>query len=140
MIIYCVESDVADGMYGPFTKKPLADIALKIIRMAEDEDAEIASFDSDPWEEHLLAGEKPFKVEIILLSGRVQSVDVTLRWPPLPEEGLVSSREGYQEHFVWAKTTNEAKIKAAKFASQAQTAATTKTEEGGEDEGVLADE
>ncbi len=119
MIIYCVESDVANGMYGPFTKKPLADIALKIIRMAEDEDAEIASFDSDPWDMQLSSGQRPFKVEIMLLGGKVQDVAVSLRWPPLPEEGLVSSREDYQEHFVWASNINEAKIKAAKHASRA---------------------
>lgn len=139
MIIHCVESDIAGGMYGPFTKKPLAETVLKIVQMTQDETAEIASFDTDPWEEHLSAGEKPFKVEIILLAGKVQSVDVTLRWPPLPEEGLVSSREDYQEHFVWAKTTNEAKIRAAKFASQAQAAATTE-ETGKEREGVLVNE
>jgi len=77
------------------------------------------SNDLDPFGEQLLSGLRPFKVEIMLLGGSVQGVEISLRWPPLDVEGLVTSREGYQEHFVWAKTKVEAKVRAASLALKA---------------------
>ena len=136
MTVYFVDSDLAGGMYGPFSSEPLANIVLKIVQMVQDETAELVSFDMDPWGDKLLAGLRPFKVEIFLLDGKFQSVEVALYWPPLSEEGLVSGREDYQEYFVWAKTANEAKIKAARFASQSHATAA----ETGEAEEMLADE
>jgi len=73
----------------------------------------------DPFGEQLLSGLRPFKVEIMLLGGREQSADFSIRWPPLETDGLVTGREDYQEHFVWAKTQNEAKIRTASLASKA---------------------
>lgn len=126
MIVFFVDSDQERGMYGPYTKMPLAETVLKIVRMTKDDAAELVSYDMDPFGEQLLSGLRPFKVEIMLLGGSVQGVEVSLRWPPLDVEGLVTSREGYQEHFVWAKTKVEAKVRAASLASKAPRAATSK--------------
>jgi len=119
MKVFFVDSDQEGGMYGPYSKTPLAETALKIVRMTKDEAAELVSYDMDPFGEQLQSGLRPFKVEIMLLGGRVQSVEVSLRWPPLEVEGLVASREDYQEHFVWARTQNEAKVRAATLPSKA---------------------
>lgn len=86
--------------------------------MTNDDAAELVSYDMDPFGEQLLSGLRPFKVEIMLLGGKAENVEVSLRWPPLEAEGLVSSRENYQEHSVWAKTKVEAKVRAASLASK----------------------
>jgi len=119
MKTFFVDSDQEGGMYGPYSSEPLAETALKIVRMTKDEAAELISYDMDPFGEQLQAGLRPFKVEIMLLDGKVQNIEVSLRWPPLEIEGLVTSREDYQEHFVWAKTQNEATVRAATLPSKA---------------------
>ena len=99
--------------------------------MTKDEAAELVSYDMDPFGEQLQSGLRPFKVEILILGGRVQSVEVSLCWPPLEVEGLVTSREDYQEHFVWARTQNEAKVRAATLASKAPRATACEVGPGG---------
>jgi len=131
MKVFFVDSDLEGGMYGPYSKAPLAETALKIVQMTTDEAAELVSCDMDPFGEQLQAGLRPFKVEIMLLGGRVQSVEVSLSWPPLEVEGLVTSREDYQEHFVWARTQNEAKVRAATLASKAPHATACEAEPEG---------
>lgn len=124
MIVFFVYSDQEGGMYGPYSDMPLAETALKIVRMTKDETAELVSYDMDPFGEQLQSGLRPFKVEIMLLGDRVQSVEVSLQWPPREIEGLVTSREDYQEHFVWARTKVEAKVRAASLASKTSASVT----------------
>ena len=50
---------------------PLAEIVLKIVRMTKDDAAKLVSNDLDPFGEQLLSGLRLFKVEIMLLGGRV---------------------------------------------------------------------
>ncbi len=131
MRVFFVDSDQEGGMYGPYSKTPLAETALKIVQMTKDEAAELVSYDMDPFGEQLQSGLRPFKVEIMLLDGKVQNIEVSLRWPPQEVEGLVTSREDYQEHFVWARTKVEAKVRAASLASKAPRAAACEAEPGG---------
>jgi len=77
MIVFFVDSDQEGGMYGPYSEMPLAETALKIVRMTNDDAAELVSYDMDPFGEQLLSGLRPFKMEIMLLGGKVQSVDVS---------------------------------------------------------------
>jgi hypothetical protein len=69
----------------------------------------------------LNSGLLPFKVCVVILQGKVQSVEVALCWPPEPE-GLLVEREDYREYFVWAKTQNEAKTKLASLPKSQATA------------------
>jgi hypothetical protein len=54
----------------------------------------------------------PFKVCVVVLQGKVQSVEVSLCWPPGPE-GILVEREDYREYFVWARSQSEAKARLA---------------------------
>jgi len=110
MIIRFIDSESFDGMYGPFLDEALAERVLKIIRMAatDAEDAEIVSFDPDPWKEQIGAGLLPFVISIESLNGRLIDKKVELLWPPRNKECKILEREGYVQYFVWAKTQTEA--------------------------------
>ena len=113
---FFVASDVADGLYGPYSK-PIADRVLKIVRMASDETAELEVAEVDMFGEQLRSGLLPFKVCVIVLLGKVQNVDVSLCWPPV-SEGILAEREDYREYFVWARNQSEAKTKLASLPKQ----------------------
>jgi hypothetical protein len=111
MQAFFVASDAAGGLYGPYSK-PIADRVLKIVRMAIDETAELEVAEVDQFGEHLKSGLLPFKVCVVVLQGMVQSVEVTLCWPPT-KEGILAEREEYIEFFVWARSQSEAKTRLA---------------------------
>jgi hypothetical protein len=111
MQAFFVASDVADGLYGPYSK-PVADRVLKIVRMTSDETAELEVAEVDLFGEQLKSGLLPFKVCVVVLQGKVQNVDVSLCWPPA-QEGILAEREDYREYFVWARSQNEAKTRLA---------------------------
>ena len=113
---FFVASDMADGLYGPYSR-PVADRVLKIVRMAADETAELEVAKVDMFGEQLQSGLLPFKVCVIVLLGKVQNVDVSLCWPPVPE-GILTEREDYREYFVWARSQSEAKTKLASLPKQ----------------------
>jgi hypothetical protein len=74
----------------------------------------------------------PFKVCVVVQQGKVQDVEVSLCWPPVPE-GILVEREDYREYFVWARNQSEAKTRLASLRKcQAPTA--------GEAEGVEMNE
>jgi hypothetical protein len=91
MQAFFVASDVADGLYGPYSK-PIADRVLKIVRMASDETAELEVAEVDRFGEQLKSGLLPFNVCEVMLQGKVQNVEVSLCWPPVPE-GILVERE-----------------------------------------------
>jgi hypothetical protein len=111
MQAFFVASDAADGLYGPYSR-PVADRVLKIVRMASDETAELEVAEFDMFGEQLQSGLLPFKVGVVVLQGKVQSVEVSLCWPPVPE-GILVEREDYREYFVWARSQSEAKTRLA---------------------------
>jgi len=113
---FFVASDVADGLYGPYSR-PVADRVLKIVRMAADETAELEVAEVDMFGEQLQSGLLPFKVCVVVLLGKVQNVEVSLCWPPVPE-GILVEREDYREYFVWARSQSEAKTKLASLPKQ----------------------
>ena len=108
---FFVASEVAEGLYGPYSR-PVADRVLKIVRMASDETAELEVAEVDMFGEQLQSGLLPFKVCVIVLQGKVQNVEVSLCWPPVPE-GILTEREDYREYFVWARNQSEAKTRLA---------------------------
>ncbi len=108
---FFVASEVADGLYGPYSR-PIADRVLKIVRMASDETAELEVAEFDMFGEQLQSGLLPFKVGVVVQQGKVQSVEVSLCWPPVPE-GILVEREDYREYFIWARNQSEAKTKLA---------------------------
>jgi|WetSurMetagenome_2_1015567.scaffolds.fasta_scaffold04974_4 hypothetical protein len=111
MQAFFVASDAADGLYGPYSR-PVADRVLKIVRMASDETTELEVAEVDMLGEQLQSGLLPFKVCVVVLQGKVQSVEVSLCRPPVPE-GILVEREDYREYFVWARSPSEAKTKLA---------------------------
>ena len=128
---FFVASEESEGLYGPYSR-PVADRVLKIVRMASDETAEREVAEVDMFGEQLQSGLLPFKVCVIVLQGKVQSVEVSLCWPPVPE-GILVEREDYREYFVWARNQSEAKTRLASLPkSRAPTAC--------EAEGVRMDE
>lgn len=110
MEVYAVCDSVEDKFAGSFTNPKLAGIVLKIFEMAVDEQSEIRTVEADEFGEQLLAGLKPFKIEVIvdILAGKVTNKEIKLCWPPACEEGIIEEREGYVEYFFWAKTSNMA--------------------------------
>jgi hypothetical protein len=111
MQAFFVASEEAEGLYGPYSR-PIADLVLKIVRMASDETAEIEVAEVDMFGEQLQSGLLPFKVCVIVQQGKVQDVEVSLCWPPVPE-GILVEREDYREYFVWAHNQSEAKTRLA---------------------------
>jgi len=111
MQAFFVASEVADGLYGPYSR-PVADRVLKIVRMASDETAELEVAVVDMFGEQLQSGLLPFKVCVVVQQGKVQDVEVSLCWPPVPE-GILVEREDYREYFVWARNQSEAKTRLA---------------------------
>jgi hypothetical protein len=111
MQAFFVASEVAEGLYGPYSR-PVADRVLKIVRMASDETAELEVAEVDMFGEQLQSGLLPFKVSVVVQQGKVQNVEVSLCWPPFPE-GILTEREDYREYFVWARNQSEAKTKLA---------------------------
>ena len=127
MQAFFVASELADGLYGPYSR-PVADRVLKIVRMAADETAELEVAEVDMFGEQLKSGLLPFKVCVILLQGKVQSVEVSLCWPPAPE-GILAEREDYREYFVWARNQSEAKTRLASLSKcQASTRCNMRSE------------
>ena len=112
MQAFFVNSDLEDGMYGPYTDRGLGERVLKIVRMAIDEEAELQVAEADMFGEQLQSGLLPFKVCVVVQQGKVQDVEVSLCWPPVPE-GILVEREDYREYFVWARNQSEAKTKLA---------------------------
>ena len=111
MQAFFVASEEAEGLYGPYSK-PIADRVLKIVRMASDETAELEVAEVDMFGEQLQSGLLPFKVCVVVQQGKVQDVEVSLCWPPVPE-GILVEREDYREYFVWARNQSEAKTRLA---------------------------
>jgi len=111
MQAFFVASEVAEGLYGPYSR-PVADRVLKIVRMASDETAELEVAEVDMFGEQLQSGLLPFKVCVVVQQGKVQDVEVSLCWPPVPE-GILVEREDYREYFVWARNQSEAKTRLA---------------------------
>jgi hypothetical protein len=112
MQAFFVNSDLEDGMYGPYTDRVLGERILKIVRMAIDEEAELQIVETDMFGAQIRAGMLPFKVCVVLLAEKVQSVEVVLCWPP-ETEGVLVEREDYREYFVWAGSQSEAKARLA---------------------------
>jgi len=112
MQAFFVNSDLEDGMYGPYTDRVLGERVLKIVRMAIDEEAELQVAEADVFGEQLKNGLLPFKVCVVVQQGKVQDVEVSLYWPPVPE-GILVEREDYREYFVWAHNQSEAKTRLA---------------------------
>ena len=129
MQAFFVASEEADGLYGPYSK-PVADRVLKIVRMASDETAELEVAEVDMFGEQLQSGLLPFKVCVVVQQGKVQDVEVSLCWPPVPE-GILVEREDYREYFVWARNQSEAKTRLASL---------PKSQNACEAEGVRTDE
>lgn len=77
---FFVASEVADGLYGPYSK-PVADRVLKIVRMASDETAELEVAEVDMFGEQLQSGLLPFKVCVVVQQGKVQDVEVSAGLP-----------------------------------------------------------
>ena len=111
MQAFFVASEEAEGLYGPYSR-PVADRVLKIVHMVSDETAEIEVAEVDMFGEQLKNGLLPFKVCVVVLQGKVQDVEVSLCWPPVPE-GILVEREDYREYFVWARNQSEAKTRLA---------------------------
>jgi hypothetical protein len=111
MQAFFVASEEAEGLYGPYSR-PVADRVLKIVRMASDETADIEVAEVDMFGEQLQSGLLPFKVCVVVQQGKVQDVEVSLCWPPVPE-GILVEREDYREYFVWARNQSEAKTRLA---------------------------
>ena len=111
MQAFFVASDLAEGLYGPYSR-PIADRVLKIVRMASDETAELEVAEVDMFGEQLQSGLLPFKVCVVVQQGKVQDVEVSLCWPHVPE-GILVEREDYREYFVWAHNQSEAKTRLA---------------------------
>ncbi|MFA6371006.1 MAG: hypothetical protein WCW68_00125 [Methanothrix sp.] len=129
MQAFFVASEEADGLYGSYSR-PVADRVLKIIRMASDETAELEVAEVDMFGEQLQSGLLPFKVCVVVQQGKVQDVEVSLCWPPVPE-GMLVEREDYREYFVWARNQSEAKTRLASL---------PKSQNACEAEGVRMDE
>jgi len=108
---FFVASEVADGLYGPYSR-PIAARGIKSVLMASDETAELEVAEFDMFGEQLQSGLLPFKVGVVVQQGKVQSVEVSLCWPPVPE-GILVEREDYREYFIWARNQSEAKTKLA---------------------------
>lgn len=106
---FFVVSEVAEGLYGPYSR-PVADRVLKIVRMASDETAELEVAEVDMFGEQLQSGLLPFKVCVVVQQGKVQNVEVSLCWPPVPE-GILVEREDYREYFIWARNQSDAKTR-----------------------------
>jgi hypothetical protein len=111
MQAFFVASEEAEGLYGPYSR-PVADRVLKIVRMAIDETAELEVAEVDMFGELLQSGLLPFKVCVVVQQGKVQDVEVSLCWPPVPE-GILVEREDFREYFVWAHNQSEAKTRLA---------------------------
>jgi hypothetical protein len=111
MQAFFVASEEAEGLYGPYSR-PVADRVLKIVHMVSDETAEIEVAEVDMFGEQLQSGLLPFKVCVVVQQGKVQDVEVSLCWPPVPE-GILVEREDYREYFVWARNQSEAKTRLA---------------------------
>jgi len=129
MQAFFVASEEADGLYGPYSR-PVADRVLKIVHMVSDETAEIEVAEVDMFGEQLQSGLLPFKVCVVVQQGKVQDVEVSLCWPPVPE-GILVEREDYREYFVWARNQSEAKTRLASL---------PKSQNACEAEGVRTDE
>jgi hypothetical protein len=129
MQAFFVASEEADGLYGPYSR-PIADRVLKIVHMASDETADLEVAEVDMFGEQIQSGLLPFKVCVIVLQGKVQDVEVSLCWPPVPE-GVLVEREDYREYFVWAHNQSEAKTRLASL---------PKSQNACEAEGVKMDE
>jgi hypothetical protein len=114
MQAFFVASEEAEGLYGPYSR-PVADRVLKIVHMVSDETAEIEVAEVDMFGEQLQSGLLPFKVCVVVQQGKVQDVEVSLCWPPVPE-GILVEREDYREYFVWARNQSEAKTRLASLA------------------------
>ena len=91
MQAFFVASEEAEGLYGPYSR-PVADRVLKIVHMASDETAEIEVAEVDMFGEQLQSGLLSFKVCVVVQQGKVQDVEVSLCWPPVPEGILVERR------------------------------------------------
>lgn len=110
MKLFAICDSVEDKFAGPYTNPTLAGIVLKIFEMAIDEQSEICTVESDEFAEQLLAGYKPWEIDVTidLRSGKVLDTNVHPCWPPHDTEGIIENREGFRRYFFWAKTRTEA--------------------------------
>ena len=100
---------------GPYTDPKVLEGTLKII-LEVDPNAEIVSRETDPFEEQILAGLKPYKIHIDVVNGELQlPATVSLTWPPAEVEGIEIGTLEEQQFFVWARSEKEALINLARI-------------------------
>ncbi len=114
MKIYAIADSIEDKVFGPYTKKPLADKILKFVKQSIDDEAEIHVIETDEYEKVVMAGLLPIKISVEILGGKPQEPVVEITWPPMAE-GVIVNMENYREYFVWAKSRTEALVKIARM-------------------------
>ena len=124
MHMFCIVDRQREGLWGPYTDQALAEKILRIVQMGTDEGAEIVSLETNEWVEEISAGLLPWKIIVILDSGRIVETSCALTWPPEQQEGIIRGkeiglREERVEYFAWAKTSQAAKLKLARLGSTA---------------------
>ena len=104
-----------DWAAGPYTDPKVLEGTLKII-LEVDPNAKIVSRETDPFEEQILAGLKPYKIHIDVVNGELQlPATVSLTWPPAEVEGIQIGTPEEQQFFVWAKSEKEALLNLARI-------------------------
>jgi hypothetical protein len=113
MQMHVIDSEA--GAVGPYTDKVLLQKTLAIIGQI-DPGAEVISRETDPFEEQILAGLKPYKIHIDVVNGELQlPATVSLTWPPAEVEGIQIGTPEEQQFFVWAKSEKEALLNLARI-------------------------
>jgi hypothetical protein len=113
MQMHVIATELGDDWAGPYTNEVLLQKTLSIIQEVDSE-AEIISRETDPFKEQIMAGMRPYKVEVDLIDDQPQlPAEVSLTWPPAAEEGIQEGTKEHIRYFVWAKSERDATIKLA---------------------------
>ena len=115
MQIHVIGFEPSGDWAGPDTEPTVLEGTLKII-LEVDPNAKIVSRETDPFEEQILAGLKPYKIHIDVVNGELQlPATVSLTWPPAEVEGIQIGTPEEQQFFVWAKSEKEALLNLARI-------------------------
>jgi len=113
MKMYGIATDLGDDWAGPYVDQELLKKTLEIIQKV-DPNAEIASKETDPFSEQVLAGLLPFRIHVDLVDGIPQlPAEVSITWPPSSIEGIQVGNLEFREYFVWAESEKAALRKLA---------------------------
>jgi hypothetical protein len=113
MQIFAIATELGDDWAGPYADKALLEKVFSIVQQVDSE-AEIISRETDPFKEQIMAGMRPYKVEVDLIDDQPQlPAEVSLTWPPAAEEGIQEGTKEHIRYFVWAKSERDATIKLA---------------------------